>query len=73
MSVQDEIIYQLKQENASLRGEVKLLKSENEQLRTQSLPIKREEGIYKHEFCYQWLYSLSYFQSRQSSKKKLTQ
>ena len=59
MSVHDEIIYQLKQENASLRGEVKLLKSENEQLRTQSLPIKREEGIsklmiYNHAcICYQ--------------------
>ena len=45
MSSQDEIIYQLKQENALLRGDVELLKSENEQLRSQSLPIWREEGI----------------------------
>ena len=42
MSLQDKIVYQLKQENASLRGNVELLKSENEQLRIQSLPVKKE-------------------------------
>ena len=46
MSSQDKIIYQLKQENASLRGNVELLTSENEHLRSQSSPIKREEGMH---------------------------
>ena len=45
MSSQDEIIYHLKQENASLINNVMLLKPENIQLRSQSLPIKREESI----------------------------
>ena len=45
MTSQDEIVYQLKQEIASLKNNVMLLKSENEQLMSPSLPIKREEGI----------------------------
>ena len=46
MSSQDKIVYQLKQEYASLRGDVELLISENEHLRSQSSPINREEGMH---------------------------
>ena len=45
MSSQDKIVYQLKQEISSLEKNVMLLKSENERLRSQSLPLKREESM----------------------------
>ena len=58
MSSQDKIVYQLKQEIASLENTVMLLKSENEQLRSQSLPIKKEEGILNYVHAIMHLLSL---------------